>query len=46
MGTGTFVNERVPFAPAKRLARSVDIPLMLTVIALLVFGLIMLYFAS
>lgn len=46
MGTGTFVNERVPFAPAKRLARSVDIPLMLTVIALLVFGLIMLYSAS
>jgi cell division protein FtsW len=31
---------------AKKLARSVDIPLMLTVIALLVFGLIMLYSAS
>jgi cell division protein FtsW len=46
MGTGTFVNERVPFAPAKRLARSVDVPLVLTVIALLVFGLIMLYSAS
>src|SRR5574339_725842 len=46
MGTGTFVNERVPFAPPKRLVRSVDIPLMLTVVALLVFGLIMLYSAS
>src|SRR5574339_1148608 len=46
MGTGTFVNERVPFAPPKRLVRSVDIPLMLTVVALLVFGLILLYSAS
>ncbi|HSL41799.1 MAG TPA: putative peptidoglycan glycosyltransferase FtsW [Anaerolineales bacterium] len=46
MGTRTFVNERVPFTPAKKLARSVDIPMMLTTIALLVFGLIMLYSAS
>jgi cell division protein FtsW len=34
------------FSPAKKLARSVDIPLMLTVVALMVFGLIMLYSAS
>jgi cell division protein FtsW len=46
MGTRTFVNDRVTFSPAKNLARSVDIPLMLTVVALLVFGLIMLYSAS
>ena len=46
MGTGTIVNDRLPFSPAKRLARSVDIPLVLTVVALVVFGLIMLYSAS
>ena len=46
MGTGTLVNDRMKFSPAKKLARSVDIPLMLTVVALLVFGLIMLYSAS
>jgi cell division protein FtsW len=34
------------FSPAKKLARSVDIPLMLTVVAVMVFGLIMLYSAS
>jgi cell division protein FtsW len=34
------------FSPAKKLARSVDVPLMLTVVALMVFGLIMLYSAS
>jgi cell division protein FtsW len=46
MGTRTFVNHRQPFSPVKNLARSVDIPLVLTAIALLVFGLIMLYSAS
>jgi cell division protein FtsW len=48
MGTRTFVNERTTFSPAnaKRLARGVDIPLILSVVALVVFGLIMLYSAS
>jgi cell division protein FtsW len=46
MGTRTFVNDRLTFSPVKNLARGVDIPLVLTVIALLVFGLIMLYSAS
>ena len=46
MGTGTLVNDRMKFSSAKKLSRSVDIPLTLTVVALLVFGLIMLYSAS
>jgi cell division protein FtsW len=46
MGTRTFVNERLSFSPVKNLARGVDIPLVLTVVALMVFGLIMLYSAS
>ena len=49
MGTRTFVNDRMSFSPSRNLARgarSVDIPLVLTVIALAVFGLIMLYSAS
>ena len=46
MGTRTFVNERVTFSPAKNMARGIDIPLALTVVALVVFGLIMLYSAS
>lgn len=49
MGTRTFVNERSAFPPSRNPARgkrSVDIPLILTVIALAVFGLIMLYSAS
>ncbi|HEU0297081.1 MAG TPA: putative peptidoglycan glycosyltransferase FtsW [Anaerolineales bacterium] len=51
MGAGTFVNERTGVS-AKKLARGVrglrgiDIPLVLTVVALVVFGLIMLYSAS
>ena len=46
MGTGTFVNER-PFAPqSKKPARSFDLPLLATMIALLVFGVIMLFSAS
>ncbi len=46
MGTRTFVNNRASFSSAKKLARAFDMPLLLTVIALLVFGLIMLYSAS
>jgi len=46
MGTRTFVNNRLSFSPAKTLARGVDIPMVLVVLALLVFGLIMLYSAS
>jgi len=46
MGTRTFVNDHLSFSPAKNLTRGVDIPLSLTVVALIVFGLIMLYSAS
>jgi len=46
MGTGTVVDKGFTLLPSRRLARSVDVPLLLTVIALLVFGLIMLYSAS
>jgi cell division protein FtsW len=46
MGTRTFVNERVSFSPTKASSRSVDMPLVLIVVALCVFGLIMLYSAS
>ena len=51
MGAGTYVNERTGVS-AKKLARGVrglrgiDLPLVLTVVALVVFGLIMLYSAS
>ncbi len=46
MGTGTLVNNRVSLSSVKKRTRGVDIPLMLTVVALVVFGLIMLYSAS
>jgi cell division protein FtsW len=46
MGTGTLVNHRVSLSSVKKRTRGVDIPLMLTVVALVVFGLIMLYSAS
>jgi len=46
MGTGTLVNNRLALSSVKKRARGVDIPLMLTVVALVVFGLIMLYSAS
>jgi cell division protein FtsW len=46
MGTRTFVNDRLSFSPVKKLTRGVDIPLVLTVVALMVFGLVMLYSAS
>ena len=51
MGTGTFINERTGVS-AKKLVRGVrglrgiDVPLVLTVVALVVYGLIMLYSAS
>jgi cell division protein FtsW len=46
MGTGTLVNNRLSLSSVKKRARGIDIPLVLTVIALVVFGLIMLYSAS
>jgi cell division protein FtsW len=49
MGTRTFVNNSSgfwPFRDKKRRTRSVDVLLVLTVVALVVFGLIMLYSAS
>src|SRR6266498_1043600 len=46
MGARTFVNNRLSFSPAKKLARGIDMPLVLTVVALMVFGLVMLYSAS
>jgi len=46
MGARTFVNDRLAFSPTRTLARGMDIPLLLTVVALIVFGLIMLYSAS
>ncbi|NWG08136.1 MAG: cell division protein FtsW [Chloroflexi bacterium] len=46
MGARTFVNGRLSFSLGRNLARGVDVPLVLTVVALLVFGLIMLYSAS
>ena len=46
MGTRTFVNDRLSFSPSRNLTRIVDVPLLLTVVALIMFGLIMLYSAS
>jgi len=49
MGTRTFVNNRSgfwPFRDSARRARGMDVLLLLTVVALVVFGLIMLYSAS
>src|SRR5688500_9363979 len=46
MGTRTFVNDRMTSSPANRLGRGVDIPVILAVVAVVVFGLIMLYSAS
>ena len=45
MGTGTLVNNRLALSSVKKRAR-MDVPLMLTVVALVVFGMIMLYSAS
>lgn len=46
MGARTFVNDRMSFSAERARRRGVDVPLLLAVIALLVFGLIMLYSAS
>lgn len=46
MGTGTLVNNRLSLSSVKKRVRGIDIPLILTVVALVVFGLIMLYSAS
>ena len=46
MGARTFVENGFALLPSRRLARGVDVPLLLTVVALLVFGLVMLYSAS
>jgi len=46
MGARTFVNDRFSFPFSRNWARGLDVPLVMTVIALLVFGLIMLYSAS
>ncbi|HXF84991.1 MAG TPA: putative peptidoglycan glycosyltransferase FtsW [Anaerolineales bacterium] len=46
MGARTFVNHRLSLSFLKSLSRRADVPLMLTVAALIVFGLIMLYSAS
>ena len=48
MGTGTFITER-PFVDAKprsNPAHSLDLPLLVTVIAILIFGLVMMFSAS
>ncbi len=46
MGSQTFVNDRFRFSLSRAAGRGLDMPLLLTVIALTVFGLIMLYSAS
>lgn len=46
MGSQTFVNDRFRFSLSRNIGRGLDVPLLLTVIALVVFGLIMLYSAS
>jgi len=46
MGARTFVNERTSFSRSRASRRGVDMPMLLVVIALIVFGLIMLYSAS
>ena len=46
MGARTFVNDRFSLSPSRSLIRGVDMPMLLTVVALIVFGLIMLYSAS
>jgi len=46
MGARTFVNDRLSFSLWRNWRRGADIPLILAVVALIVFGLIMLYSAS
>ncbi|HSM72812.1 MAG TPA: putative peptidoglycan glycosyltransferase FtsW [Anaerolineales bacterium] len=46
MGARTFVNDRLSFSPSRNWRRGADVPLLLSVVALVAFGLIMLYSAS
>lgn len=46
MGARTFVNNRMTFSVSRNRRRGADLPMILVVVALLVFGLIMLYSAS
>jgi cell division protein FtsW len=46
MGTRTFVNDRFSLSSSRKSARNADMPLLLIVVALIAFGLIMLYSAS
>jgi cell division protein FtsW len=46
MGARTFVNNRLSLSLSRNWRRGVDMPMLLVVVALLVFGLIMLYSAS
>ena len=51
MGTGTYVNERPSYAErsnnsSARFSRGFDMPLLIAVVALIVFGLVMLYSSS
>src|SRR5690349_14113239 len=46
MGTGTYVNNRATPTAVRPARRTMDMPLILAVVALIVFGLIMLYSAS
>jgi len=46
MGARTFVNDRLSFSLSRNWRRGVDMPLLLSVVALLVLGLVMLYSAS
>ncbi len=48
MGAGTFINDRTlqDTKPASKPGRSLDLPLLVTVIALVIFGLVMMFSAS
>ncbi|NWF63042.1 MAG: cell division protein FtsW [Chloroflexi bacterium] len=46
MGVGPFVETTLPQQRAPRFARGIDMPLLVIVVALIVFGLVMLYSAS
>jgi cell division protein FtsW len=48
MGAGTFINDRTlqNTKPASKPGRSLDLPLLVTVIALVIFGLVMMFSAS
>ena len=48
MGAGTLINDRTlqDTKPASKPGRSLDLPLLVTVIALVIFGLVMMFSAS